>query len=364
MKPKRILCFIDSLGAGGAQRQLVGLAVLLKQKGYNVKVIFYHPDYFYKEDLENSFVEYEHVQDPKNWIKRIYRVYKSIKDYTPDLVIAYLDTPCIISCICKSINNSFKLLVSERNTNQKKTLKDSIRFFFYHKSDFIVPNSYSQEDFIINSYPQFSSKIYTIVNFVDTEYFNYRLIRNRNSKPIIVVVASIWPPKNVLNLIEAVNILRQRGVIFNIQWYGRSEKSQDYLNECISKINEYKLENYIHLLNKTKDIRKVYYNADYFCLPSFYEGTPNVLCEALSCSLPIICSKVCDNPIYVKDGINGFLFDPYSPIDIANKLFDILNISNDEYIAYCKQSRMLAEDMFAKERFISEYDCLIDKCDF
>lgn len=34
---KRILLFIDSLGAGGAQRQLVGLAVMLKKKGYEVR---------------------------------------------------------------------------------------------------------------------------------------------------------------------------------------------------------------------------------------------------------------------------------------------------------------------------------------
>ena len=32
---KRILCFIDSLGAGGAQRQLVNLAIGLKKRDYS-----------------------------------------------------------------------------------------------------------------------------------------------------------------------------------------------------------------------------------------------------------------------------------------------------------------------------------------
>ena len=44
---KKILCFIDSLGAGGAQRQIVGLAVLLKHKGYNVKMVTYYDIPFY-----------------------------------------------------------------------------------------------------------------------------------------------------------------------------------------------------------------------------------------------------------------------------------------------------------------------------
>ena len=44
----KILLFTDSLGAGGAQRQLVGLAVLLKQQGYEVKVCTYFDiDFFF-----------------------------------------------------------------------------------------------------------------------------------------------------------------------------------------------------------------------------------------------------------------------------------------------------------------------------
>lgn len=361
MKRKRILCFIDSIGAGGAQRQLVGLAALFKNRDYNVKVIFYHPDYFYKDELEKNSVEYEYLQDSKNWVKRIYHVYRTINMYDPEWVIAYLDTPCNIACVCKLLRNSFKLLVSERNTSQKRTLKDFIKYILFYKSDVIVPNSYSQEDFIKKTYPQLSTKIQTVINFVDTEYFKYNLIRKRNKIPKIVVVASIWPPKNVLNLIEAVYILKQRGATFKIEWYGRTEKYYDYLQVCVSKMHEYKIENYIQLLDKTKNIREVYYHADYFCLPSFYEGTANVLCEALSCGLPIICSKVCDNPIYVKEGINGYLFNPHSSIDIANKILDILNINDDDYSAFCRKSRVFAEKMFAKERFISEYECLINK---
>ena len=49
---KKILLFTDSIGAGGAQRQLVGLAYLLKDKGYHVKVCTYHHSDFYKSYLD------------------------------------------------------------------------------------------------------------------------------------------------------------------------------------------------------------------------------------------------------------------------------------------------------------------------
>ena len=53
---KKILCVIDSLGAGGAQRQMVGLATMLKEKGYSVKVLIYHNSLFYADVLKVSNV--------------------------------------------------------------------------------------------------------------------------------------------------------------------------------------------------------------------------------------------------------------------------------------------------------------------
>lgn len=129
---------------------------------------------------------------------------------------------------------------------------------------------------------------------------------------MIVVAASIWPPKNTVGLIQAVKILKDRRASFRIEWYGISDVYNDYLDQSKKLIKELELEDYINLLPKSKQIQEKYKECDYFCLPSFYEGTPNVICEAMSCGRPIICSKVCDNPVYVAEDENGFLFDPKS----------------------------------------------------
>lgn len=62
----KILLFTDSLGAGGAQRQLVGLAVLLKQQGYKVKVCTYFDFDFYKQYLDENGVENEIIPNAGN----------------------------------------------------------------------------------------------------------------------------------------------------------------------------------------------------------------------------------------------------------------------------------------------------------
>ena len=51
---KHILCLLESLGSGGAERQLTGLAVMLKQQGYEVEVWYYVKNEFYLPYLQEN----------------------------------------------------------------------------------------------------------------------------------------------------------------------------------------------------------------------------------------------------------------------------------------------------------------------
>ena len=358
---KKVLCFIDSLGAGGAQRQLVGLASMLKEKNYKVKVIVYHNEPFYENLLVENDVDFEWVKKAENKYLRIYYILNKIREYSPDWVISYLDTPCIISCIAKLLNRKLKLIVSERNTTQIVTAKERVKFLLYRFADIIVSNSYSQGEFIKRNFSFLEPKTTVIPNFVDTIYFQCSRSTKKNIIPKFVIIASIWEPKNTLGFIEALRIVKEAGYNFFVEWYGISSANNDYLALCINKIEEYKLNKFIQLKEKTSDIKSVYAQADFFCLPSFYEGTPNVICEAMSCGLPIMCSNVCDNHIYVKNGKNGVLFDPKDVMSIADGMIKMLSLSDCTYYEYSKYSRKIAEQLFSMIFFIERYISLISK---
>ncbi len=358
---QKILLFIDSLGAGGAQRQLVGLAKMLKEDGEQVKVITYHNNPFYLSVLKENNVDYENINKAQNKYTRLYYIYNAINKYNPDWVIAYLDSPCMLACMCKLLGGNFKLLVSERNTTQKLTRREKFKFLLYRMADVIVPNSYSQERFILENRLSSRQKIKTITNFVDTDYFNNKQVRIRNYPPVIIVVASIWPSKNTLGFIEAVNLLKNAGEKFVVDWYGKSETNISYFNQCQEKINAYQLSDYIKLKEKSNKIKDVYLTADYFCLPSFYEGTPNVLCEAISCGLPVICSDVCDNSLYARDDENGILFNPHSVQDMNDKISKLLSADDETYYSYCNRSRQLAEELLSKKQFLLKYKMILQQ---
>lgn len=358
---KRVVLLTDSLGAGGAQRQLCGLAVMLKRLEYDVTVITYSSSDFYKSFLIDNNVRNIIVGEGGGALQRIKSIRNFLKRETPDWVIAYQETPALIASLIKFIGVKFKLIVSERNTTQQVTFRDIIRFFLYRSANAIVPNSYSQERFLSSRYEWMRKKLRTITNFVDLSTFSYSS-HKRNEIPLIVIAATIWPPKNTLGFIEALRILSKKGVPFKVKWYGYSAAYDDYYNQAQTKIKEYGLNKHIELLPKTKTIQNEYKLCDYFCLPSFYEGVPNVISEAMSTGRPILCSNVCDNPRYVVDGVNGYLFDPNNPKDIAEQILRGLSVSDKEYSCMCHESRKRAEDMLSMDTFINKYIEILEGC--
>lgn len=356
---KKILCFIDSLGPGGAQRQLVGLACFLKERGYDVTVACYHDNPFFADQLLSTGVTYQFLEKAKKTTFRLWYVARYFRKLKPDVVIAYQETPSICACVAKLFNHSFKLIVSERSTTQHTGRNERIRFNLFRVADYVVPNAYSQESYIKTTFPKLANKTITIPNFVDLDHFVPPLERHRREVPEIMIAASIWAPKNTLRFIDAVGCLKEKGYNFHISWYGLNERHKDYINQCNQKIERLGLLDCIELKEKTTCIKERYQNADFFCLPSFFEGTPNVICEAMACGLPVVCSDVCDNSKYVIEGKNGFLFDPKDTDTIVSAFERIFALSKKEYITFCSCSRERAEQQLSKGIFVNAYLKLI-----
>lgn len=355
----KIVLFIDSLCAGGAQRQLVGLAKLLKQSGHQVQVITYYDIPFYLEFLQKCGVPYKNVAKAQCKYSRIYHIYREIKFCNPDWIIAYLDTPSMIACMCKLIKIGAKLLVSERNTTQVLTLKTRLKFLLYKVADVVVANSCSQEKFVLKHFPFLQSKMCVITNFVDTDYFSpIEFSRKDTDICRIICVGRIARQKNVLRFIKAIHVLVGKEDKFHVVWYGRGDK--EYKVDCERLIEEYGLSKYFEFREPIRNIRDKYREADMCCLPSIYEGFPNVICEAMSCGLPILCGNVCDNPFMVKHNVNGLLFDPLNEYDMAEKLRSFIALPFETKKAMSLKNREDALDKFSEKRFVRQYLSLLN----
>lgn len=355
---KRILCFIENLGSGGAERQLTGLAVMLKQQGYQVEVCYYVNRQFYLPYLQGNGVESSYLIKAANPKKRFFALRKHIKAFKPDTVISYSVSPSMITCLLKLLGMKFNLIVSERSNTQKITNGVKLRFFLYRWADFIVPNSFSQGAFIKKQFPELTDKIKVITNFVDTDVFSPSTKHEDHDETSMLCVGRMWPEKNIPRMIKAISKVVSHGFNLKVDWFGQDLKDASSA-ECYSTLHEEHMEQNFVFHAPSSTIQEEYQKADVFCLPSLYEGFPNVLCEAMSCGKPVLCSRVCDNPNIVQEGDNGLLFDPLNVDDMVATIERYLDLPLEKKDKMGRRSREIAVELFSRDSFIQKYIAIL-----
>jgi len=364
----KVLLFIESIASGGAERQLVGLANLLKEFNYDVNVVTYYDTNFYARYLEDNNIEYVCVPNATNKFTRIFHIFKYFQKNRPDIVISYLDTPNIISIIIRILGLRYKLIVSERNTTQNLSIRESIKFHLYRYSDKIVPNSSAQMEFILTNFPSLKPKVRLITNFVNTDYFCPSTENKKTKSNLsILVVGRIEKQKNTLRFIEAIFKVKNKGYEIMVDWYGDKflkdgmpTDATKYYLETLMLVNQLGMETNIKFHDPTINLLSVYQSSDVLCLPSIYEGFPNAICEAMACGKPILAGNIGDNRILVEPEINGFLFDPYSSESMASIIEIFFNLANEHRDKMGMYSREKAIKLFSKNSFIMKYLELIE----
>lgn len=354
----KILCFIDELGSGGAERQLVGLASLLKQNKMDVDVYCYHPIYFYEYFLiENNVNLIKEFSKPKNIFEKIRRAFRVIQKGNYDAVIAFAPGAVMLSLIMKIIYRNFILIVSDRNNTPSPNLKQKLKFNLYRFADYIVPNSYSQRDIMVKLYPFMKPKIHVITNFVNINQFSLSLL-NPKEYIKLIAVARHHNVKNIPMLLKSLALLKERGIKLKIDWYGNFDNPVGAANLNLRK--ELNVEDMIEFLPHRTDIFECYPHYDGFILPSKSEAFSNTIGEAMCCGLPILCSAVGDNGILVENGVNGILFESTTPDAIAKGIEKYINLPNSMKKEMGKISRLRAEKLLSPISFIEKYKALLN----
>lgn len=367
----KIVCINSSIRFGGAERQFVGLASLLASRGHDVTVVTYRPGDFYAAELMRSGARHVTLELPLNRAGM-----RTLADFLrredPDVVVTFMSGAGIrASYVKKKYGLRCKVTVSDRNLTTRFNPLDYIKYHYFKMADLWLPNSYSQERYLKMRFPSLEARIKAITNFCDTDVFcpvnggvadrglcsdDGQFAKN---KPVrVVTTARLCKRKNALRWIDAVARVAATRDDFLVQWVG-SDGNDAFLGKCRRRIAALGLEGRFEILPKTRDVLDVYRNADVFCLPSLYEGTPNSLCEALSCGLPALCSDVSDNSLYVREGVSGFLFDPSSVEDMARALDKMLSLSASRRLEMGAEGSCIVASLMGKELFADRYEAVL-----
>lgn len=351
---KRIVCIIESLGQGGAERQIAYLAGLLKEAGENVELWTYYDNDFNKYILDEYGVRHRYVKEAQDKKSRVFVLKKLLNEYHAEVVISYLDSCSMTLCLTKLLGAKYKLIVSERSSTRILDRHAKLKYLLYRMADCVVANSYSEANAIKKFAPKLADKTTTIVNYTDTEKFQPQRNCSLNNTLRLLGVGRISGAKNLLCYADAVSVVRSKGFNVSVDWYGNTTYKK-IREQLVERIHQLKIDNVFVLHPADNKIELIYPQYDAFCLPSIYEGFPNVICEAMSCGLPIICSNVCDNGYIVKDGENGVLFDPSTSQSIADGIIRYIKEMQTNIVDIGLKNRNKILELCSKKSFLDKY---------
>lgn len=361
-----LLFVIDSLGSGGAQRQMVNLARGLNARGHHVEFFTYYKENHYRPLLDEADIHVHlHLKSSQFSVGPIVALRGFIRQGNYDVVLSYLSTPSFYAEIaCIGLGNT-KLVVSERSMYPPGNLPLSLRLLqeCHRLADAITVNSHHQRLKMEREFSWMTKNIQTIYNGFDLDVFRPAdNMKSANNKLSLLAISSVSFKKNSLNLAKALGICRDKYHLdVHVDWIGTHQISKEGTRpaeQTSAYLRERGLSDLWNWLGERTDISRMLVCHDALIHPSYFEGLPNVVCEALSCGCPVLASRVCDHPILVKNGMTGYLFDPDSPEEIAHAIVTYSRMGSLERAAMGKASRNYAEKHLSLKRYVTEYEDL------
>ncbi len=205
------------------------------------------------------------------------------------------------------------------------------------------------------------SNVATICNAIDNLFYehdvsDYRIEKRRlllvdDSHFIIGYVGRLSKEKGIEYFIKACAILKERIKFFKMLIIGDGQERKNL--ECVSSNLE--LQENVLFTGFVNDVERWLPAMDVFVLPSFTEGTPLSLLEAMLCGVPVIASDVGGVPDIVKSGTNGILVRPGNVQKIADAIC-MLYEDEELRLKLAREARVTVQTQYSVEHWIKKIE--------
>jgi len=301
----RKICFVCAgLGNGGQERSLTSLANYFVSNGYEVSIVSMFKTGIFFELDERISIAWPTI-DRKKYNRLIYSIMivpyirRSIRKIRPDVLISFgewFNSYVILTTRFLNI----PLYISDRmgpNLYLGQMLETARKLTYKYATGIIAQTNIAGEILNKKTNAQNIRVIPNAVNVINTNI--------SNKKKQIVTVGRLSREKGHTILLKAFSQVRQNDWTLHI--VGDGPKMQELTDEVRQLGMEERVIFYGHL----KDFSKILGESQIFVLPSFYEGFPNALVEAMSVPLACISSDCIAGPRdIIEEGINGILVKP------------------------------------------------------
>jgi len=226
----------------------------------------------------------------------------------------------------------------------------SITSVNYHYADQVSPvceyNTRWEKEFGVHR-----RLIKVIYNGVSKEVFSPGTNLDKNKYPTVVSVARIDPVKDIISLIKAAALVKEkiRDVRFIV--YG-SVSVPEYYEECQALVSEMDLKETFIFAGHTDNVPAAYKRGDVIALSSITEAFPYSVVEAMMTGKAIVATDV--GGIKEALGESGMLVRPRQPEQLARTIITLLE-NNELRYNMGEEARQRALNYFTIEKVLEAY---------
>ena len=305
-----IVFIAHDMRAGGAQRVAKNLIDSWVHKGRHVQVITWLPEEtdFYTLPSEVQRVVIGPKRPEKGRlaahlfnIEAIIKIRRHLRNTKPKACVAFI-TVTNIFVILSSLGLNCRVIVSERNDPTRQNagaVWGVLRRLLYRFASVVTANSEHAVEAMADYVPR--RKLAAVRNPVVLQ----DPVDDATRLPVVLSVGRLVPQKNHRLTLTAMAALGGKAAGWSLEILGDGPDC-DALTELAETSG---LSERVNLLGLVDNPVPHYRAAGIFVLSSIYEGTPNVLLEAMAQGLPCIVSDSLPGALeYVDDNVTGLVF--------------------------------------------------------
>ena len=337
----KVSFYISGLKGGGAERVLSVIANSIAEI-HDVEIVTLYStesDYFIspKIKLHNlssppSALKTTFISKIKNYICRIKLTSDYFKKTKPNVIISFMDSVninLILSIFFVKKKNRPRIIISERNVpwfNLKAhggqffgNIALALQFLLYRKADILVVQTNSLKEWAKSKWKNLHiEKIPNPIIFNEKDH--QKSLRKEEKKYLLISVGRLVIYKDHKTLIKAFHFIRNQinhNYKLCIVGDGPERESLERMSHDLN------MQDRIDFVGRTQEINYFYKNSSILILPSWFEGVPNVVLEAMKFRIPVISSNYFGVDEIIKHDFSGLLFKIKDYKELGNSILDL-----------------------------------------
>jgi glycosyltransferase involved in cell wall biosynthesis len=325
VKKPSVIFIAGTLGQGGAEKQLFLLARSLKKREHEVVVISLTKGEYWEHELRLLGIKVHNI--PRNisrW-EKFKAIKRLVKQSLPDVVYSFHFYTSFYAGLLRFYFKGLKTIGSIRNNGKSEVKENGIWSWLHmHSCHKIIGNNYDGINYVNKALKVPRRKLLFLSNAIETS-LDVKKINIPPEAPLkIVFIGRLVKQKDPEILLEIASILKEKNIPFQLDIIGDGPLKESINKKIIDK----QLQQNAFLLGKIDKASQHLPSYQILLSTSLYEGTPNVILEALLAKVyPVVrnyngiqtlfsdidekyCSFIFENPVEAVKIIAKIVEDP------------------------------------------------------